>query len=232
MNIGLLTIATGKYDIYVKPLWECVRQHFCAGHNVTLFVHADKRFDDVKDGRYELRHIEQAHLGWPFATLYRYRVFSRSAEVLRAFDYLFYLDIDMKIVFPVGDELFGDLVAVRHPGFDKPVHDVFPHERRQKSEAFVPEVLRTAYYCGGIQGGSMPRYLRACQEMRDAIERDLDRGIIATWHDESHWNKYLVGHPPTKVLGSEYCVPEEFAHFWKPGPRILALKKNHAVMQT
>ena len=235
MRIGVLVIATAKYVSYVKQLWESLTLNFLAGnkHDVTVFVHADGDLPALIESPWRhVRRIEQPHLGWPFATLYRYRTFLRSQAELMAMDYLYYLDVDMTVVGPVGEEIFGDLVATLHPGFWRPAHDTFPHEARSASRAFVPEALRKTYYCGGFQGGSGHGYMGACRTIAAAIEDDLDHGIIAKWHDESHWNRYLLDHGPALVLGPEYCVPEEFAHFWKPGPRILALKKDHAAMRS
>ena len=50
-------------------------------------------------------------------------------------------------------------------------------------------------------------FLSMCRELAGAVKRDLDNGIIAVWHDESHLNKYVVGRHPL-VLGPEYLFPE------------------------
>ena len=45
------------------------------------------------------------------------------------------------------------------------------------------------------------------------IERNIKKDMkehryIAVWHDESHLNRYLIDHPPTKLLSPEYlCTP-------------------------
>lgn len=35
-------------------------------------------------------------------------------------------------------------------------------------------------------------FLDACLTMTDAIDIDTKNGIVAQWHDESHWNRFLV----------------------------------------
>jgi len=31
---------------------------------------------------------------------------------------------------------------------------------------------------------------------------------MALWHDESHWNRYLLDHPPSKIVTPAYVFPE------------------------
>ena len=81
------------------------------------------------------------------------------------------------------------------------------------------------YYAGGFQGGKTDIYLKACETMASDIETDEKNGVMAVWHDESHWNQYLYLHEH-KELSPSYCYPES----WKlPFPKkLLALDKNHA----
>jgi FkbM family methyltransferase len=64
------------------------------------------------------------------------------------------------------------------------------------------------------------------QEMAAEIDADLKRGVIAQWHDESHWNAYLAKEPPQVSLPPPYCWGEPEG--CPPGTRILALAKDHA----
>jgi histo-blood group ABO system transferase len=80
-----------------------------------------------------------------------------------------------------------------------------------------------------VQGGRPAAYLAAVEAIAAAVDEDAARGITAVWHDESHWNRYLVDHPPDVELSPAYCTPEgsrmPFSH------RILALTKDHAAMR-
>jgi hypothetical protein len=72
--------------------------------------------------------------------------------------------------------------------------------------------------------------------MKMNINEDESNGVLATWHDESHWNRYLTIYPPTKVLGPEYCYPDVpndyYRDKWRAAglgevqPKILALTKD------
>ena len=52
---------------------------------------------------------------WPMPTLLRYNLLLQQEEKLREFDYLFYIDVDMKIVDWIGEEILGNLTAAQHP---------------------------------------------------------------------------------------------------------------------
>jgi len=65
--------------------------------------------------------------------------------------------------------------------------------------------------------------------LRERIAHDEHRGITAIWHDESHWNRYLIDVPTDIELAPLYCSPES----WNtPGRRLVALDKNHAECRT
>jgi histo-blood group ABO system transferase len=82
-------------------------------------------------------------------------------------DYLFYSDADMRFEANVGEEVLGELVATRHPGFyDKP-YSFFSqsYERRPQSLAYMPPNYGSAYYAGGFNGGRAARYLQMAEEI-------------------------------------------------------------------
>ena len=63
--------------------------------------------------------------------------------------------------------------------------------------------------------------------LKNNIEEDLSKGIIAIWHDESHLNHYLFNNPPATELNSGYCFPEGAKLPFEK--KILALTKNHSL---
>ena len=63
------------------------------------------------------------------------------------------MDVDMRIVDKVGDEILGDLVATQHPGMWFKGPDECTYERRPESTAYVPFGDGEKYYAGGFNGG-------------------------------------------------------------------------------
>jgi len=59
------------------------------------------------------------------------------------------------------------------------------------------------------------------------VDKDLENGIIARWHDESHMNRYFLDHEPTIILDPGYCYSNCSGHILPYKQKILALDKDH-----
>ena len=168
---------------------------------------------------------------WPMPALRQYEIIYTNKYLYQDMDVLYYLDADMLVCGVVGNEFLPidvDLVGVLHPGYTRDKIQTF--ERRKESTAYVNQEHHL-YHCGAVQGGKTDAFLNACKELMDNINNDYANGIIAVWHDESHWNAYLVNTDKTyKSMDSSYCYPES----WKLDlpKKILALDKNHSEMRT
>lgn len=241
-NIALLLIATGKYDIFLDPLFDSLQKHFFKRDKVNIYLFSDmkcawrpsQQFYFLSSGT-TIQQIQIPHEPFPLATLNRYRNFNSIREQLYddKNDYVFYCDVDMLFVDDVDTEILPNgvtdngLVAVRHPGFIKGgwgSPNVNP-----LSKAFVPEDERGMYFAGGFQGGILHSYMEMCNILYHAIETDKKNGVMAEWHDESHFNKYLsVSDSNPRVLGHEYCMPDDNI---SGNPKILALSKDHNALR-
>lgn len=222
-KVGLCIMATGKYIVFVKPLIETARQYFCPGHSVTYYVFTDQPLEEEAD----IVRIEQARLGWPYDTMMRNSVYYKNRDKLEGMDYLFALDADMKFVGTVGDEILGERVATLHPGF---IGKRGTYETNSYSLACVYNWEGEHYFAGGFFGGTREEFFNITSETTRRINDDLQRGYIAIWHDESHWNRYCIDHKPTVILDTRYCSPQ----YWegRGGLKIIALDKNHAAFRS
>jgi len=221
-KIGLLIVATGRYIQFVKPLVKSAEKHFLTNHEVTYFVFTDGQTPDMPN----IVKIHQERLGWPYDTMMRYEMYYNAKDLLEKMDYLFACDADMLFVDTVGEEILGAQVATQHPGF---VGKRGTYETRKKSTAYIAPHEGKHYFAGGFNGGSSQEFLKRSRIMTENIHKDLEKNIVAVWHDESHLNRYLVDNPPTVILTPSYCYPER----WKLPyhKRLLALDKNHAKMR-
>ena len=233
MKICILTIATNRYLRFFEPLRASIARQFLPGHEIRHLLFTNHAVESSQT----LRTHRIAHEPWPLPTLRRYEHFLAEKDFILDHDYCFYMDADMRVDRRVGDEILGDMVAVRHPYQSFLPVAKRTYERDPRSLACVPVGQGTTYYAGGFQGGRTAAFMEMAAVLSARIRDDTERGIVAVWHDESHLNRYLVDHPPSVSLSPAYCFPEEWYHTGQPhagdalDPKIVALQKNHVAVR-
>lgn len=209
MQIGLIVIATNKYIEFVPQLIDSVKKNFLINHNVEIFLFTNQIFNSNN-----VTVIPTEHRTWPWMTLGRYHLIQQLKNYPKK-DYYYYIDADMLVIDKVGEEIFGNRVAAIHGKFKKKPGNF---DRNPLSLAYVPAKITNPYFCGGFQGGSV--YLEDAKELVNRIDTDYNNGIIALWHDESHWNRYCLDNPPDVILSHHYCSQKE------KDAKILIVKKD------
>jgi hypothetical protein len=212
MKVAILYICTGKYDIFWPEFYSSCERFFCQNIEKHYFVFTDSEQIVAQDN---VSKVYQDNLGWPFNTLFRYHIFLRIQERLVNFDKIVFFNgnciFNTKIAY---DEFFGkekSIVAGIHPGFfDKMLSD-YTFEKRPASLAYIEG--GDLYVAGGINGGDYSSFIDICKKLSANIDRDLQAGIVAIWHDESHWNAYInnnwhVIKPQVNLLTPDYLYPE------------------------
>jgi histo-blood group ABO system transferase len=238
-KVGLMFVCINEpYWQYAEPVIQGVKNLFLPGHDVEIMCWSDMD-KDLGITTFPTESVE-----WPYPTLMRYHLFLGQEEYLKKFDYLFYLDLDMRLVNIVGDEILGDgLTMAQHPMYATQQPFWYPYEPNEKSAAYIKQpgrVLETdgkkmfqpLYAAGGFQGGPTPLFMDAMKAMKKSIDKDLDNSYVARWNDESHWNKYLYENPPSVVLNPSYVYPdsmidEYYVKLWgrNYSPKIITLTK-------
>ena len=182
---------------------------------------------------------------WPMPTLMRYHLFLQQEECLQNFDYIFYIDVDMRITDWIGEEILGEgLTAAQHPMYALRANYQPPYEPNSQSSAYIPRPGRvieeggkkkfeSLYYAGGFQGGKTQDFIKAMKVMREKVDKDFGINYIARWNDESHWNRYLFDNPPAVVLNPSYIYPDSlvadyYVKLWgrNYSPKIMTLTKS------
>lgn len=223
-KVGLVTIATNKYIKFVKPLYDSMQRFFLnePGIQCTMFVFTNQ---PVFEGPVA---VYQDHEPWPHMTLKRYEIFCRNRQVFESMDYLYYSDVDMLFLDHIGSEVLGKRVATVHPGFWSTPRNELPYETNPRSTAYIGPDEGDCYYAGGFNGGEREAFLEMARRIADQVNRDLKKGYIAVWHDESHLNRYLIDYEPTVILNPSYCFPEaDWAKTLPFRKLLVALDKNH-----
>lgn len=253
-KVGLMFVCINQpYWQYAEPVVQGVKNLFLPGHDTEIMMWSDignyleqdgvKEFKEKLDS-YGLTTFPTDSVEWPYPTLMRYHLFLQQEEYLKKFDYLFYLDLDMRVVNIVGDEVLGNgLTMAQHPMYATQQPLWHPYEPNEKSAAYIKQpgrvlekdgkkMFEPLYAAGGFQGGKTDQFIEAMKAMKKSIDFDMDRSYIARWNDESHWNKYLFDNPPTVVLNPSYVYPdsmidEYYVKVWgrNYSPKIITLTK-------
>jgi histo-blood group ABO system transferase len=224
MTTGLLVVATHRYFQFVDRLCESVRRYFHPTEQTRIVLFTDH--PSAPDG---VVRVYQPHLPWPGSTLRRYHTYLQQEAWLGQFDYLFCCDADMCFVDHVGPEILGDRVATLHPGFFQVPRQRFSYETRPSSRACIAPDEGHWYFAGGFNGGRAGAFLETARAVRDMVDDDGRRGLVAVWHDESYLNRVFCDRTPSLMLSPSYCYPES-AVLPLP-PRLLALDKQHAELR-
>jgi hypothetical protein len=236
ISLGILTVATNRYVEYWKNQARSISNANIKGLDITLHVFTDDtRAVESFSGQLNVRVIahEIPSLGWPDATLLRYRLISQYTEAIRE-DILMHLDADMLLHRAISAEelvsgMKNGICLVRHPGYYRPpgmkLLDLYSKnfrtasidlylmlkngglglwETRDCSTAFVPRNKRLTYVCGGTWWGYRDEILELCKELSSRIDSDLSVGETAVWHDESHLNWWASVNNPG-LADPSYC---------------------------
>lgn len=228
-NIGLLLIATGKYDKFIQGLITSADTFFLNNDNVTYYIFTNSDINAVS--KRNIIKIPIEHKPFPFASMDRFKHFTNNADKFSKENYLYYVDVDCLFVDNIGDEIIGNLVGVRHCGYyNKPG----PFENNAKSCLYLDKSKYKYYFGGGFSGGTKDNYLELSRWCSEKIDKEVSEGRIPLWHDETAINKYFADHMPDVILSPSYHYPqgniEYYKKMWKPqtfNAKILLLDKIH-----
>lgn len=212
MKIGILYICTGKYSIFWKDFYLSMEKNFIKNSEKHYFVFTDNSKIDFEEDNPRIHRIYQEDLGWPNNTLMRFHIFLKQEKELENMDYLFFFNANLLIEKEIiGSEFLPiseNLLATIHPGFYNKKRTLFTYENNKKSTAFINKNQGEYYFAGGLNGGKTKAFIEAMKSIRDNVDTDNKNNIIAKWHDESHWNKYLLNRIDIKILQPSYLYPE------------------------
>jgi hypothetical protein len=191
--------------------------------------------------------------GWPEATLLRYEIFTRFMKEITT-DHLMHLDADMIVSSNPWNLVKSEveksgICLVQHPGFWRPkgaqklylylrnpklvYQDLLMQikiggrgawDRNPKSQAYVARKKRVDYFCGGTWFGTRDSIRDLVLTLAQQVSADLENDIIASWHDESHINKWATENN-FGVVNPEFCFDETYTQVKMLKPKIIAVRK-------
>ena len=209
-TVGILAIAFGRYTVFWKELYESCEKYFLPGYKKEYYLFTDD-VNVVYHDKDNVHIVYHEKMGWPYDTMMRFDLFLSQKEKLSKLDYLYFLNINLVCKKPVGEEIIPDeshdgIMVCSHPGFYNKTPKEFTYDRNPESTAYIPEGEGYHYAPGGFNGGTSKDFLKLCEVCSKNVHTDLDKGIIALWHDESHLNKYILDKHPL-IMPINYMYP-------------------------
>lgn len=209
MKIAILYVALGRYTVFWKDFYTSCQKFFIPEADREYYVFTDA--EDLEFANNSNVHlIHQEKRGWPYDTLLRFDMFLGIEDKLKKADYIFFFNGNAKFLKKIApkemlpDDEHDGLVAAT---FDW-TPDKFTYDRNPESLAYIPYGEGKYYFRGGVNGGKTEAYLKLIHTLSENTKKDLDKGVIAAWHDESHLNKYLLDKNPL-ILSHYYCFNRE-----------------------
>ncbi|MBN3322105.1 GBGT1 acetylgalactosaminyltransferase, partial [Atractosteus spatula] len=210
LTIATTVFAVGKYMRFLKGFLESAEKHYLVGFRVHYYVFTDQPGEVPKVHLAPGRNLTTLRVPkfdrWQEISLRRMEIIRKTVEeqIRREARYIYCLDVDMHFQNRVGAEVLGELVAALHAWFYQEDRNRFPYERRPASTAYVPPDQGDFYYQAAVFGGLVDNVYRLVKTCEENLLVDKRNDIEAAWQEESHLNKYLIRHKPTKLLSPEY----------------------------
>nr|XP_020453644.1 N-acetyllactosaminide alpha-1,3-galactosyltransferase-like isoform X2 [Monopterus albus] len=209
-SVALIVFAVGRYlDVYLESFLNSSEHHFMLALPVTYYVFTDipEKVPDIKLApQRSLKVIKvERHSRWQDISMMRMKTISEVIEedIRHHCTYVFCFDVDQVFSGRFGSEALGDTVALLHAHFYHLPKNLFTYDRNPKSTAYME--TGDFYYHAAVFGGSWKSVKALTETCYQNIMEDKKNNVEALWHDESHLNKYLWLHKPSRVLSPEYC---------------------------
>lgn len=225
-SIGILYIATGYYTVFWENFYKTFEQYFLPNmeRHYYVFTDAEKLYGEEENDRIHRIYLKAEP--WPLPTLLKYHRFLEIEEELRKRDYLYQSNGPIICEQEVKEEEFlprqalgENLMFTLHPGYYQKKSRLYPYERNKRSTAYVPYNCGKTYVFGAMNGGTSEAYIAFMKELDKNIVADLNHGIIAKYHDESHVNYKVCLLENYRLLPFAFGYPDGIS---VPGERIIS----------
>ncbi|KAI3369950.1 hypothetical protein L3Q82_024760 [Scortum barcoo] len=209
-SVALTVFAVGRYlDAYLEAFLTSSERYFMLGLPVTYYIFTDvpEKVPGIKLG--PQRNIKvfkvERHSRWQDISMMRMKTISDviESDIRHHFTHVFCFDVDQVFAGRFGSEALGDSVALLHAYYYRLPRQLFTYDHNRNSKAFM--VTGDFYYHAAVFGGTWKSVKALTDACYQSIMEDKRNNVEALWHDESHLNKYLWLHKPSRVLSPEYC---------------------------
>ncbi|XP_031702224.1 N-acetyllactosaminide alpha-1,3-galactosyltransferase-like isoform X2 [Anarrhichthys ocellatus] len=209
-SVALTVFAVGRYlDAYLGTFLNSSEHHFMLGLPVTYYIFTDvpEKVPDIKlapQRSIKVIKVEKKSR-WQDISMMRMKTISDviESDIRHCCTHVFCFDVDQVFNGRFGSEALGDSVALLHAHYYRIPKSLFTYDHNQKSKAYMQ--TGDFYYHAAVFGGSWKSVKALADACYQGIMEDKQNNVEALWHDESHLNKYMWLHKPSRVLSPEYC---------------------------
>jgi hypothetical protein len=213
LKIAIIYICDGDYDVFWKEFYESFEKLFLPGTDKHFFLFSDRADLPYAEHNPKVEYHPVLYRGWPAASEMRFHTFLSVQDELKAYDYIFYMNANMKCNRVITEEemLPEDrpgihLIAARHPIIDNMKHPCFyPYERNRRSKAYIPYNMGRYYIMGSFIGGRAADFLKMSKILKNITDMDLAEHITCFSYDESRLNRYIIGRDDVLAVSPAYC---------------------------
>lgn len=232
-SVAILYIATGRYTVFWDYFYQSAEKYLlpdCEKHYF-LFTDSDLLIDSINSKQSNITAVKQEALNWPYITLLRYGIFLNSRLLIKSYDYTFFFNGNTEFLHTITQQDLLPLNSKENLTFYLQPHvfhlrrNKFPYDRNPNSKAYIPYNKGKYYFAGGIVGGKTEAFLLLCEELNNNAIIDLEKDVIALWHDESHLNKFALGRKDIKILPPYFTRGER--EYWKKNSKLMFSDKSH-----
>lgn len=213
-KIAVVTIMVKDAVADWKSFYVSAEKNLLPGHTKNYFVFTDaKRLFGKKKVHKIFYNPKSSHQ----INNQKFHLIDGIKDKLKTFDYVYFVNAQSIVKQPVYEDVFPtkeqQISVVLHPWHYRWEIEKFPHDRRRKSKAYVPYSLGVFYVQNNFFGGLTDGFLKMIDTLKNWTDENAQKGIEATWHDESMLNAYVYHHMKNGfeplVLTPEYMYPDE-----------------------
>ncbi|KAM4884571.1 histo-blood group ABO system transferase 2-like [Sylvia borin] len=214
---GVVTFAVEKYVQFIEGFMRSANKYFLAGHHVNFYLFTDnpERISHLQMAPENQLFVIRVQNDPRWQDIPRSRMDILSSCIHSQFqhevDYLYCVDIDVQLLAHIGVEIIDSLVATISSWQLTPQHEDRAYETHPGSQAATLEGQGDFHYTASFYGGSVAEVYKLTRACSQGEMEDRQNGIEAWWHHESHLNRYLLHHRPTRLLSPEYYWDTELS---------------------
>jgi len=192
--VGIYYIATGIYKNNFKKFLESIH-NFLPIYNKTIILLTDglEEYKNYSKDNINIEHHYIEDHPWPIVALFRFHYILKYKT---NYDYIFFINSNAVIKENKSINWFDQnkINVTKHFTYRSGVLTTYemllPSDDNPNSTSYIGNIEYT--YCqSGFFGGPNNLIYEMCEDIVNIIDIDLKNNIIAKWHDETYFNKWL-----------------------------------------